>query len=221
MQSQAVERILQYTEVEQEAALRSQPLPPAKANATSRAAQPAAITTVRNPLDAAVRADDVTLPPGWDGRRRGLTAAEAARVQSGSWPEKGEVELCSLSLRYRPGLPLALRDVSITITAGSTVAVVGRTGAGKSSLILALFRLVEATEPGAVRIDGIPTSALGLHELRSQIAIIPQEPTVFSGSFRSNLDPFSVHRCVRRSTRLGSPCASCRVQSAACHTNRS
>ncbi|GMH87232.1 hypothetical protein TrST_g6248 [Triparma strigata] len=102
---------------------------------------------------------------------------------------KGEIVFENAKLRYRPGLPLVLKGLSLTIPAGSKVGVVGRTGAGKSTLMIALLRLVELAE-GRINIDGVDCSKLGLHLLRSKLAIVPQDPVLFSGSIRSNLDPF-------------------------------
>ncbi|XP_071114543.1 multidrug resistance-associated protein 1-like, partial [Haliotis cracherodii] len=104
------------------------------------------------------------------------------------WPRHGDIEFRKLSLRYREGLDLVLRDVSFKVKQGEKIGIVGRTGAGKSSLMLSLFRLVEPTE-GAIFVDGIDISTLGLHELRSKIAVIPQDPVLFTGSLRMNLDP--------------------------------
>eukprot|EP00501_MAST-03F_sp_TOSAG23-6_P002017 GSMAST32.ASY1.ANO1.2102.1 assembled CDS len=94
-----------------------------------------------------------------------------------------------VQLRYRPGLPLALRGVSVAINGGEKIGVCGRTGAGKSSLLVALYRLVEHAG-GCIKIDGRDISKLGLHTLRSRLAIIPQDPVLFYGTVRSNLDPF-------------------------------
>ncbi|GMH62121.1 hypothetical protein TL16_g03408 [Triparma laevis f. inornata] len=102
---------------------------------------------------------------------------------------KGDIVFENAKLRYRPGLPLVLKGLSLTIPAGSKVGVVGRTGAGKSTLMIALLRLVELAE-GKINIDGVDCSKLGLHLLRSKLAIVPQDPVLFSGSIRSNLDPF-------------------------------
>ncbi|CAH0600445.1 unnamed protein product [Chrysodeixis includens] len=105
-----------------------------------------------------------------------------------SWPEAGRVEFRHVSLYYVPGEPAVLNDLSFQVEPREKVGIVGRTGAGKSSLINALFRL--ATIEGEIIIDGRETSQLGLHELRSQVSIIPQEPVLFSGTMRHNLDPF-------------------------------
>lgn len=91
-------------------------------------------------------------------------------------------------MRYRPELELCLREVCLEIKGGERVGVVGRTGAGKSSLTLALFRILEAAS-GKILIDGIDISTIGLHDLRSIISIIPQDPQLFEGTLRSNIDP--------------------------------
>ncbi|KAL6500336.1 Multidrug resistance-associated protein 4 [Orobanche hederae] len=105
-----------------------------------------------------------------------------------SWPTQGNVELKNLHVRYRPDTPLVLKGISLSITGGEKIGVVGRTGGGKSTLIQVLFRLVEPSA-GKIIIDGIDISALGLHDLRSRFGIIPQEPVLFEGTVRSNIDP--------------------------------
>lgn len=107
-----------------------------------------------------------------------------------SWPPKGEIEFKNICLKYRPGLPYILDHFSLHINAGESVGIVGRTGAGKSSLLSALFRIVEI-DTGTIVIDGKDIGQLGLLELRSRMSIIPQDPTVFEGTVRSNLDPFN------------------------------
>ena len=107
-----------------------------------------------------------------------------------AWPEAGKIVFDNVSMRYRPGLPLVLKDLSLTIPGGARVGIVGRTGAGKSSITSALFRLVELSA-GAIRIDGVDIATLGLQKLRQKLAIIPQDPTLFRGTIRSNLDPFA------------------------------
>ncbi|OAQ27712.1 P-loop containing nucleoside triphosphate hydrolase protein [Linnemannia elongata AG-77] len=108
------------------------------------------------------------------------------------WPSQGALEFRNVSMRYRPELPYVLRDVSFSVQAGQKIGVVGRTGAGKSSLIQALFLLCDL-EQGQVWLDGIDTRTLGTEDLRSSIAIIPQDPILFQGTFRYNLDPLSRH----------------------------
>ena len=107
------------------------------------------------------------------------------------WPVEGRVSLRNVSLSYDKNEPPVLKNLNVTIEPGWKVGVVGRTGAGKSSLISALFRLFAEGLEGEIKIDGIDTSTLGLHELRSQISIIPQQPFLFSESLRYNLDPFN------------------------------
>lgn len=123
------------------------------------------------------------------------TETEAPWVVEGSrppegWPPHGEVEFRDYSVRYRPGLDLVLKKLSVHVRGGEKVGIVGRTGAGKSSMTLCLFRILEAAE-GEIRIDGLNVADIGLHDLRSQLTIIPQDPILFSGTLRMNLDPFS------------------------------
>ncbi|KAK7071353.1 Multidrug resistance-associated protein 1, partial [Halocaridina rubra] len=110
-----------------------------------------------------------------------------------SWPENGDVIFDNYEMRYRPGLELVLKGITCHFRPGEKVGIVGRTGAGKSSLTLALFRLVEAAG-GDIEIDGVRIANMGLHDLRSQISIIPQDPVLFSGTLRFNLDPFEAHK---------------------------
>ncbi|OQE30271.1 hypothetical protein PENFLA_c003G03173 [Penicillium flavigenum] len=111
---------------------------------------------------------------------------------SPSWPEKGHIEFNSVEMRYRAGLPLVLQGLTMDVRGGERIGIVGRTGAGKSSIMSALFRLTELSG-GSIKIDGIDISTVGLHDLRSRLAIIPQDPALFKGTIRSNLDPFNEH----------------------------
>eukprot|EP00962_Isochrysis_galbana_P020419 scaffold5952_cov91-Isochrysis_galbana.AAC.1 len=105
------------------------------------------------------------------------------------WPTAGHIQFQQLCMRYRPGLPLALTNLTATVDAGSKVGIVGRTGAGKSTLVLALFRLVEPAS-GSILIDGQPTGLLGLKALRRAMTIIPQDPVLHEGTVSHNLCPF-------------------------------
>ncbi|KAJ3321210.1 Canalicular multispecific organic anion transporter 2 [Boothiomyces sp. JEL0866] len=104
------------------------------------------------------------------------------------WPSKGELEINNLELRYpaRPEFSV-IKNLSIKVNGGEKIGVVGRTGSGKSTLVSALFRIIEASQ-GSISIDGADISKLGLHTLRSRLQMIPQEPILFEGTFRSNLD---------------------------------
>uniref|UniRef100_A0A8B9LS77 Multidrug resistance-associated protein 1 n=1 Tax=Astyanax mexicanus TaxID=7994 RepID=A0A8B9LS77_ASTMX len=113
---------------------------------------------------------------------------EQSSVPAG-WPTAGHIEVRNFGLRYREDLELAIHDITVIIEGGEKVGIVGRTGAGKSSLTLGLFRIIEAAQ-GEICIDGVNIANLGLHDLRSRITIIPQDPVLFSGSLRMNLDPF-------------------------------
>jgi len=107
------------------------------------------------------------------------------------WPKKGDIAVKNLSMRYRRGLPLVLSSVDLHIHAGMKVGVAGRTGSGKSSLMTVLFRLVEPEPGSSITIDGVDCLRLGLEELRRGMVIIPQDPFMFQGSLRYNLDPFN------------------------------
>ncbi|XP_016439140.2 ABC transporter C family member 10-like [Nicotiana tabacum] len=105
-----------------------------------------------------------------------------------NWPTRGKVEIQDLQIRYREDSPLVLRGITCTFEEGHKIGIVGRTGSGKTTLIGALFRLVEPAG-GRILVDEIDISKIGLHDLRSQFGIIPQDPTLFNGTVRYNLDP--------------------------------
>lgn len=108
-----------------------------------------------------------------------------------NWPSKGSVEFIGYSTRYRTDFELVLKKITFKILPGEKVGVVGRTGAGKSSLALALFRALEAEE-GKILIDDVDIGLIGLQDLRENIVMVPQDPTLFTGTIRSNLDPFGL-----------------------------
>jgi ATP-binding cassette subfamily C (CFTR/MRP) protein 1 len=105
-----------------------------------------------------------------------------------NWPTRGDIDVIDLKVRYRHNTPLVLKGITLRIHGGEKIGVVGRTGSGKSTLIQALFRIVEPSE-GKIIIDGVDICTLGLHDLRSRFGIIPQEPVLFEGTIRSNIDP--------------------------------
>ncbi|KAJ7642099.1 ABC protein [Roridomyces roridus] len=123
------------------------------------------------------------------------------------WPTHGAIEFKDVTMAYRPGLPNVLHGISLNIKAGEKIGVVGRTGAGKSSLTLCLLRIVEYQ--GKIAVDDVDIGKIGLTDLRSNIAIIPQDPTLFSGTVRTALDPFSKYDdarlwdALRRSSLVG------------------
>ncbi|ODQ80199.1 hypothetical protein BABINDRAFT_161174 [Babjeviella inositovora NRRL Y-12698] len=108
-----------------------------------------------------------------------------------NWPRQGAIKFNEYSTKYRPELDLVLRKISLEINPREKVGIVGRTGAGKSSLTMALFRIIESTH-GNIEIDGIRTSSIGLSDLRHKLSIIPQDSQVFEGTIRDNLDPTEV-----------------------------
>jgi len=109
-----------------------------------------------------------------------------------SWPASGGVQFNNYSTRYREGLDLVLKNINLDIKPHEKIGVVGRTGAGKSSLTLSLFRIIEPAS-GNISIDALNTSTIGLLDLRRRLAIIPQDAALFEGSIRDNLDPGHVH----------------------------
>lgn len=107
-----------------------------------------------------------------------------------AWPQQGVIEFKDFQVRYRDGLDLVLKGISFECKSREKIGIVGRTGAGKSSMTLSLFRIIEAAG-GKILIDGVDISEIGLHSLRSRLTIIPQDPVLFSGSLRMNIDPFN------------------------------
>ena len=121
-----------------------------------------------------------------------VTENQGGQDAPAAWPTKGELEVHDLVVGYAENLPPVLKGLTFSVSQNQRIGVVGRTGAGKSSLTLALFRFLEATS-GSIYIDGIDISKIKLYDLRSRLAIIPQDPVLFSGTVRSNLDPFDQH----------------------------
>ncbi|KAF9135862.1 hypothetical protein BG015_003214, partial [Linnemannia schmuckeri] len=111
---------------------------------------------------------------------------------SASWPHKGEIVVDHLTMKYAPDTPEVIKNISFTVKAGEKIGVVGRTGSGKSTLAISLFRFMDPVS-GRIVIDGIDITKIGLHDLRSKLTIIPQDPILFKGTLRFNLDPFNEH----------------------------
>lgn len=106
------------------------------------------------------------------------------------WPAKGEIELRNVHVKYAPQLPFVLKGLTFTLPGGMKTGIVGRTGGGKSTLIQALFRIIDPCI-GQILIDGIDICTIGLHDLRTRLSIIPQDPVMFEGTLRSNIDPLN------------------------------
>uniref|UniRef100_A0ACD5XBQ4 Uncharacterized protein n=1 Tax=Avena sativa TaxID=4498 RepID=A0ACD5XBQ4_AVESA len=109
-----------------------------------------------------------------------------------TWPWRGTIQIEALQIQYSPDMPMVLKGISCTFPGEKKIGVVGRTGSGKSTLIQALFRVIEPSA-GRILIDGVDISLLGVHDLRCRLSIIPQEPTLFQGTVRENLDPLQQH----------------------------
>ncbi|KAJ2233989.1 hypothetical protein IWW45_003763 [Coemansia sp. RSA 485] len=114
---------------------------------------------------------------------------DAASQAPSAWPERGTIIIRDLSLQYRKGLPLALKGISMEVYDGEKIGIVGRSGAGKSSIVSALFRLVEPCG-GRIFVDGVDTQTVPLSRLRRAVGILPQDPVLFDGTIRDNVDPF-------------------------------
>ncbi|KAH3901580.1 uncharacterized protein SCDLUD_001343 [Saccharomycodes ludwigii] len=110
-------------------------------------------------------------------------------IPPADWPSEGKIDVTDLSLRYAPNLPKVIKNVSFTVEPSSKVGIVGRTGAGKSTIITALFRFLDP-ETGYIKIDNVDITSIPLKRLRQSITIIPQDPTLFSGTLKTNLDPY-------------------------------
>ena len=136
-----------------------------------------------------------------------------------NWPSQGSIQFTHYTTRYRLDLEPVLKDLTFSIEPGERVGIVGRTGAGKSSLALALFRGLEAEE-GKIAIDDVDIGLIGLQDLRESITIVPQDPTLFTGTVRSNLDPFDlftdeeIFEALRRVHLIGAPSSSTASSSA-------
>uniref|UniRef100_K1QJA3 Multidrug resistance-associated protein 1 n=1 Tax=Magallana gigas TaxID=29159 RepID=K1QJA3_MAGGI len=123
------------------------------------------------------------------------TESEAALINDThrppeNWPDEGQIKFSFYSTKHRPNLDTVLKNINVVIEPRSKIGIVGRTGAGKSSLAMALFRLIEPVS-GNIEVDGENLTVLGLHDCRSKLTILPQDPVLFSGSLRMNIDPLN------------------------------
>ncbi|CAF0998002.1 unnamed protein product [Rotaria magnacalcarata] len=116
----------------------------------------------------------------------------AEKKPPNDWPATGEIQLNNLTVRYRENLKLVLKGVTVNIQPGEKIGIIGRTGSGKSSLCITLFRIIEPTG-GEIIIDNVDIRRIGLHDLRSKITIIPQDAVIFAGTVRFNIDPFGTY----------------------------
>jgi len=151
------------------------------------------ITEVESSMSSVERLEyfGTSLPKEADATRNYDDIPEDERP-SEDWPQEGAIEIDEASLRYREGLELVLNGVSAKIEAGQKVGIIGRTGSGKSTLMVAILRLVELAG-GSIKVDDVNLSNLGLDHVRKTITIIPQDAVLFSGTIRFNLDPFNLH----------------------------
>ena len=124
--------------------------------------------------------------------RRELEAEEKGEAFHEEWPNNPYLQVHNLSARYRPDLPLVLNGVSFKVKPGEKVGIVGRTGAGKSSFIQALFRIIEPEMGSEYELDGHDALEMGLHSLRQHLSVIPQAPFIFKGTIKQNIDPFEI-----------------------------
>lgn len=127
-------------------------------------------------------------------------SSSAAPVPA-EWPVKAEIVFKDVAFRHRPELPTVLQNVSFTVRQGERIALIGRSGAGKSSLLAALLRLAEL-DSGQIEIDGINVGTIPLHDLRSRIALLPQQHFCVAATLRQNIDPFGSHDDARLNEAL-------------------
>jgi ATP-binding cassette subfamily C (CFTR/MRP) protein 5 len=155
-------------------------------------AQFTSVERLRFFIESTPQEQQIFLPPPSgqeDGEKDAFTLEQAGK----SWPSRGRIEFVDFRVRYRDGLPLVLNGVTFAIPGGSKAAFVGRTGSGKSTTLLCLFRILEAAG-GSIRIDGVDIGRVPLKRLRQKtLSIVPQDPTLFAGTVRFNLDPFASH----------------------------
>eukprot|EP00878_Enallax_costatus_P023403 GHUV01024892.1.p1 GENE.GHUV01024892.1~~GHUV01024892.1.p1 ORF type:complete len:345 (-),score=143.53 GHUV01024892.1:953-1987(-) len=140
--------------------------------------------------DALFSADGATPSKDVEGGKMVVSVDARGDGAPAGWPRRGTVEFENVWMKYLPSAPYALKGVSFRLNHAEKAGVVGRTGSGKSTLLLALYRMFEL-DKGTIRVDGVDVASLALRKLRTSLSIIPQEPVVFSGTVRTNLDPFN------------------------------
>ena len=118
---------------------------------------------------------------------------EEIKIKKGQWPNSGKIEFINFSAKYRPFTPIILKKLNLTINPGEKVGIVGRTGSGKSSIVLSLSRIIEGLE-GKIEIDGVDISKVNLDDLRQSITIVPQDSFLIEGTLRENLDPMNIYQ---------------------------
>ena len=118
---------------------------------------------------------------------------EEIKIKKGQWPNSGKIEFINFSAKYRPFTPIILKKINLTINPGEKVGIVGRTGSGKSSIVLSLSRIIEGLE-GKIEIDGVDISKVNLDDLRQSITIVPQDSFLIEGTLRENLDPMNIYQ---------------------------
>jgi len=143
---------------------------------------------VENSMDSAVKIIDYC----YDIPKETNSAISNQLNLSDSWPLAGHISFDQVSLRYAPHLPDIIRNITLELKGGTKAGIVGRTGAGKSTMMLSLFRMIEPST-GVIKIDGIDLQHIGLSKLRSSLSIIPQESVLFEGTLRYNLDPYHIY----------------------------
>ena len=139
-------------------------------------------------LERILEYSKLTPEASWEQEKGKIEKGKMVPNVSEEWPQEGKIKFVDYKTTYRDGMEPVLNGINLIINSQEKIGICGRTGAGKSSLTLSLFRIIEATE-GQIFIDGLDVSKLGLHQLRSKLAIIPQDPVLFTGSLRFNLDP--------------------------------
>mmetsp|Transcript_2718 Transcript_2718/g.7176 ORF Transcript_2718/g.7176 Transcript_2718/m.7176 type:complete len:308 (+) Transcript_2718:3-926(+) len=146
---------------------------------------------VRQMTELEVNMNSIERLTEYDGHEsEGDATKHLVRGVASSWPTKGRIAFDDVFVKYRPELPHVLKSLSFTVEGGEKIGVCGRTGCGKSTMMMTLYRMVEL-DKGSIKIDGVDIQTAPLQDLRSKLSLVPQDPVIFSGTVRSNLDPFN------------------------------